>query len=86
MRVVTTSGRTNTGTGAVTVIDGVGTSAYDYTVPGTYQYAAQACNASGCSGWTNAGNTTTVFCAETTTTALQPAAITPQIMQCGGTP
>lgn len=25
-----------------------------------YQYADQACNASGCSGWTNARNTTTV--------------------------
>lgn len=79
--------RTNLGsTGSpTTIITGVGTSAYDYTTPGTYQYAAQACNASGCSGWTAAGNTTTVFCA-TTTTALQPAGISPQIMQCGGTP
>lgn len=78
--------RTNTGTGSATVMSGVGTTTYDYTVPGTYQYTAQACNASGCSSWTNGGNTTTVFCATTTTTALQPRAITPQIMLCGGTP
>lgn len=75
--------RTNTGTGAATVMDGVGTSTTDYTTPGTYQYAAQACNASGCSGWRNAGNTTNVFCAETMTAAKQ-GGINPDVLKCGG--
>lgn len=76
--------RTNTGTGASTVKTGVGTSTSDYTVPGTYQYAAQACNASGCSGWRNAGNTTNVFCAESSMTV--QGGVSPDILKCGGSP
>lgn len=76
--------RTNTGTGSVTVKSGVGTSTTDYTVPGTYQYAAQACNASGCSGWRNAGNVTTVFCAKSP--AAMHGGVSPDILKCGGAP
>lgn len=77
--------RTNVGsTGSPTItMTGVGTTATDYTTPGTYQYAAQACNASGCSGWQNAGGTTTVFCAETATTTQR--GVSPDILKCGGT-
>ena len=76
--------RTDTATGAATVKSGVGTSTTDYTTPGTYQYAAQACNASGCSGWRNAGNTTNVFCAESAATMTR-GSVSPDILKCGGT-
>lgn len=54
--------RTDTATRMATVMSNVGTGPTDITIQGVYQYAGQACNASGCSGWTNAGNTTTVTC------------------------
>jgi hypothetical protein len=67
--------RTDTSTGAATVLSNVGSNPTDYTYQGVYQYAGQACNASGCSGWTNAANTTTVVCKAPSGGALQkPAA------------
>jgi hypothetical protein len=61
-----TAQQTNLGTGAVTTFyTGSGTSHTETNgvLPGTYKYAAQACNAAGCSGWTNSGNVT-VICNE----------------------
>jgi len=56
-RIVVSSGA------ATSVYIGSATSATDYVVPGTYQYEVQACNASGCSGWTHSGNVN-VMCVE----------------------
>jgi hypothetical protein len=54
--------QTLTDTGAVTTpYSGSGTSTVItlYTPPdGIFRYAARACNSAGCSGWTNAPNTT----------------------------
>jgi hypothetical protein len=67
--------RTDTSTGAATVMSNVGNDPTDNTYPGVYQYAGQACNGSGCSAWTNASNTTTVVCKAPSGGAIQkPAA------------
>jgi hypothetical protein len=54
--------QTLTDTGAVTTPysgSGTGTVITLYTPPdGIFRYAARACNSAGCSGWTNAPNTT----------------------------
>ena len=57
-----TARKTNLNNGAVaTVYTGAATSAVvTISLPDTYQLAVQACDAQGCSGWTNAPNTTTV--------------------------
>jgi len=54
--------KTNLNNGAVaTIYTGSATSAVvTISLPDTYQLAVQACDAKGCSGWTNAPNTTTV--------------------------
>ena len=73
--------RINTGTNAVaTVYNGGGTSANDYAVPGTYRYQVQACNASGCSGWTSS-ESMTVFCAEGAAAA-KANGVQPLILKC----
>jgi len=78
--------RTNTGTGAVvTLYTTSSTSASDYTVPGTYRYSVKACNASGCSGWRNASNTTNVFCTQSPAIA-NSGGVQPYVLQCGGGP
>jgi hypothetical protein len=54
---------TDTATNTTTATNnGTGTSiTRTNPLPGTYVVGVQACNASGCSGWTNSG-TVTVFC------------------------
>jgi hypothetical protein len=54
--------KTNLANGNVaTIYTGSATSAViTISLPDTYQLAVQACDSNGCSGWTNAANTTTV--------------------------
>ncbi|MBD8900351.1 fibronectin type III domain-containing protein, partial [Rhodanobacter sp. DHG33] len=74
--------RTNTGTNAVVAIySGTGTSVTQANVvPGTYVVGVQACNASGCSGWTNSG-AVTVYCNESAVAA-KSNGVQPLILKC----
>ena len=81
-----TAQQTNTGTGAVTTFySGPGTSQTETNgvLPGTYKYTVQACNASGCSGWTSSGSVT-VICNETGQAALAVKAngVQPLMLKC----
>lgn len=78
-----TAQRTNTGTGAVTsAYTGSGTSVTQSdVVPGTYVYGVQACNASGCSGWTNSGSVT-VICSESSSVVAKANGVQPLLLKC----
>ena len=57
------------------------TSTTAYGTPGTYQYRVQACNASGCSGWTNSQNVT-VLCNEQSALAAKANGMQPMVLKC----
>ncbi|WP_158883471.1 hypothetical protein [Rhodanobacter sp. L36] len=64
------------------VYTGTATSVTQLVLAGTYVYSAQACNASGCSGWTNSGTVTVVTCSSE---AVKTSGMQPGIPKCGNT-
>jgi len=58
-----------------------GTSTTAYGTPGTYQYRVQACNASGCSGWTTSQKVT-VVCNEQSAVAAKANGVQPLVLKC----
>jgi YD repeat-containing protein len=66
------------------VYTGTATSVTQLMLPGTYVYAAQACNASGCSGWTNSGTVTVVTCSAAAV-AVNTIGMQPMIPKCPNT-